>query len=37
MSEDSKKLSSLERVEQAARDLGLDIAIKRMEQIDLHG
>jgi prolyl-tRNA editing enzyme YbaK/EbsC (Cys-tRNA(Pro) deacylase) len=32
MSEDSKKLSSLERVEQAARDLGLDIAIKRMEQ-----
>lgn len=32
MSEDSRKLSSLERVEQAARDLGLDIAIKRMEQ-----
>ncbi|WFU03450.1 YbaK/EbsC family protein [Rhizobium sp. CB3171] len=32
MSEDSKKLSSLERVEQAARDLGLDIVIKRMEQ-----
>lgn len=31
MSEDSRKLSSLERVEQAARDLGLNIAIKRME------
>ncbi|MDE1992124.1 MAG: YbaK/EbsC family protein [Rhizobiaceae bacterium] len=32
MSEDIKKLSSLERVEQAARDLGLDISVKRMEQ-----
>ena len=32
MSEDGRKLSSLERVELAARDLGLDITIKRMEQ-----
>ena len=32
MTEDTKKLSSLERVEAAARELGLDIAIKRMEQ-----
>lgn len=32
MTEDTKKLSSLERVETAARELGLDIAIKRMEQ-----
>ncbi|KAA1178530.1 YbaK/EbsC family protein [Rhizobium tropici] len=32
MSEDSRKLSSLERVELAARNLGLDISIKRMEQ-----
>lgn len=32
MSEDSKKLSSLERVELSARNLGLDILIKRMEQ-----
>lgn len=32
MSEDIRKLSSLERVEEAARDLGLDIAVKRMEQ-----
>ncbi|MBB3288779.1 MULTISPECIES: YbaK/EbsC family protein [Rhizobium] len=32
MSEDSRKLSSLERVELAASNLGLDIAIKRMEQ-----
>ncbi len=32
MSEDIKKLSSLERVELAARELGLDISIKRMEQ-----
>jgi prolyl-tRNA editing enzyme YbaK/EbsC (Cys-tRNA(Pro) deacylase) len=32
VSEDTRKLSSLERVEQAARDLGLDISVKRMEQ-----
>ncbi|NLR96096.1 YbaK/EbsC family protein [Rhizobium sp. P38BS-XIX] len=32
MSEDGKKLSSLERVEQAARNLHLNILIKRMEQ-----
>ena len=32
MSEDSRKLSSLERVELSARNLGLDISIKRMEQ-----
>ncbi|MFK0165537.1 YbaK/EbsC family protein [Rhizobium sp. NPDC090279] len=32
MSEDIRKLSSLERVELAARTLGLDISIKRMEQ-----
>ena len=32
MSEDIKKLSSLERVELAARELGLDISIKRMAQ-----
>ena len=32
MSEDIKKLSSLERVELAARELGLEISIKRMEQ-----
>ena len=32
MSEDIRKLSSLERVEEAARDLGIDIAVKRMEQ-----
>ncbi|MGO4436239.1 YbaK/EbsC family protein [Rhizobium sp. RAF56] len=32
MSEDIKKLSSLERVEEAARELGLDIVVRRMEQ-----
>ncbi len=32
MSEDIRKLSSLERVELAAHRLGLDISIKRMEQ-----
>jgi len=32
VSEDIRKLSSLERVEQAARDFGLGITVRRMEQ-----